>query len=248
MWIEYPSHAQPLPGYFYKTVLLITVIMLGNLMAAVTVPAATPAPEILKIEAFQKSIDIGTRFQHLPDPDNTLTLSDVVKPDAPWRKEHRSTLDLGDTDGVVWVRFSIQNRSTSQRTVVLNVDWPLWDLIELYVQDSDAAHGNLASIKSVAAEKKRLPFAFEVPCLANQQLTLYLRVHSTGVMLLPLKVWQQDAYEEMCLNRNLFLGMFFGFLIAMCLYNASLSFFTQDNSYTYYVVYVLSVILYCLCP
>ena len=75
---------------------------------------------------------------------------------------------------------------------------------------------------------------------------MYLRVHSTGVLLLPLKIWQQQAYEKMGLSRNLFLGIFFGFLIAMCLYNASLSFFTQDNSYTYYAVYVLSVMLYCL--
>ncbi len=130
--------------------------------------------------------------------------------------------------------------------MVLNIDWPFLDLIELYVQNKDATHRNLASIKSVTAKKNRLPFAFEFPCLANQQLTLYLRVHTAGVLLLPLKIWQQDAYEQMCLYRNLFLGMFFGFLIAMCLYNASLSFFTQDNSYTYYVMYVLSVILYCL--
>lgn len=77
-------------------------------------------------------------------------------------------------------------------------------------------------------------------------MTLYLRLHSTGGLLLPLKIWQYGAYEKMCLSRNLFLGIFFGFLIAMCLYNASLSFFTRDNSYIYYSVYVLSVILYCL--
>jgi hypothetical protein len=244
--IEFSSYVLLLSGYFFRVVFLILLIMLWGLLAASEIPAATPAPDILKIDASQKSVDIGTGFQHLLDSENTLTLADVVKPDAPWRKEYRSTLHIGDSDNTIWVRFRIQNRSTSRRTMVLNVDWPFWDLIELYVQDGDALHRNSDSIKPVAAKKNRLPFAFEFSCLANQQLTLYLRVHSTGVLLLPLKIWQLHAYEQMCLYRNLFIGIFLGFLIAMCLYNASLSYFTQDTSYSYYMVYVLSVILYCL--
>ncbi len=229
-----------------KAVWLISLIMFGSLMATVAVPAALPAPEILKMDASQKSIDIGNRLQRLIDPGNTFTLNDIIQPDAPWKNEYPPILHTKSADDIVWVRFSIQNTSPSRQSMVLNIDWPFWSLMELYVQDGDAAHSNFDSIKSVAVKKNRLPFAFEFPCLPNQQLILYLRVHSTGVNLLPLKLWQQEAYEKMGLYRNLFLGIFFGFLIAMCLYNASLSFFTQDNSYIYYSVYVLSVILYCL--
>lgn len=236
----------PCLSAFLKTVLLITVIISGSIIATTAVSKAPPASEILKIDADQNSIDIGTGFQHLLDPENILTINDVIQPDAPWQKEYRPTLHLGGADDVVWVRLSLENSTTSRRTMVLNVDWPFWDLIELYVQDQDATNGGLDAIKSVAPKKNRLPFAFEFSCLAGQQLTLYLRVHSTGVLLLPLKIWQLQAYEQMSLHRNLFLGIFFGVLIAMCLYNASLSFFTQDNSYTYYAVYVVSVLLYCL--
>jgi diguanylate cyclase len=215
--IESPFYVLLLSGYFFRAVFLIIIIMLWGLLATGDVPAATPAPGLLKIDASQKSVDIGTGFQHLLDSEKTFTLADVVKPDAPWRKEYRSKLHLGASDDIIWIRFSVQNRSTSQQTMVLNVDWPFWDLIELYVQDGDVAHRNIASIRSVTAKKNRLPFAFEFPCPANQQLNLYLRVHSSGVLLLPLKIWKLHAYEQMCLYRNLFLGMFFGVLIAMCI-------------------------------
>ena len=242
--IDSAPYASSLSASFYRTVLLISVIVFGTLMATAAVPG--PPPDILDMGASRKSLDIGSSLQHLMDPGNTLTLNDVIQPDAPWKKEDPSRLHTGAAHDIVWVRFSIQNRSRSRQILVLNVDWPFWHLMELYVQDGSAASNNLGAIKSVPPKKNQLPFAFEFPCLPNQQLTLYLRAHSTGLLLLPLKIWQQEAYEKMGLSRNLFLGMFFGFLIAMCLYNASLSFFTQDNSYTYYAVYVLSVMLYCL--
>jgi len=229
---------------FYKIVLLISVIVFETLITTAAVPA--PPPDILKIDASRKSIDIGSSLQHLMDPGNTLTLDDVIQPETPWKKSYPPRLHTGAAHDIIWVRFRVQNRSTSRQTLVLNVDWPFWHLMELYVEDGGTMHDNSGAIKSVPPKKNRLPFAFEFPCLANQQLTLYLRVHSTGVLLLPLKIWQQQAYEKMGLSRNLFLGMFFGFLMAMCLYNASLSFFTQDDSYTYYAVYVLSVMLYCV--
>nr|WP_321401675.1 diguanylate cyclase [uncultured Desulfobacter sp.] len=242
--IDNAPYASSLSASFYRTVLLISVIVFWTLMATAAVPA--PLPDILKMDASQKSIDVGSRIQHLMDPGNTLTLNDVIQPDTPWKKAYPPRLHTGAAHDIVWVRFRVQNISLSRQTLVLNVDWPFWHLMELYVQDGDVGHNTLDAIKSVPPQKNRLPFAFEFPCLANQQLTLYLRVHSTGVLLLPLKIWQRQAYEKMGLFRNLFLGMFFGFLIAMCLYNASLSFFTQDDSYTYYAVYVLSVMLYCL--
>lgn len=169
-----------------------------------------------------------------------------------WSKSNRSPLYLGLTDDILWIRFAVKAGDGAMSEWVLNIDWPFFDMIEMHVYLPKKKEWHVhyypprKNGERNSSIKGHLPYAFRFSCPEHESREIYLRLHSYSIMLIPIRIWQADAYHRMSLNRNLFLGLFFGILIAMFCYNTSLFLFTKDSSYAYYSVYVFSIILYAL--
>ena len=87
-------------------------------------------------------------------------------------------------------------------------------------------------------------FEFPLELAAGEQVTLLLRADSQYFSYLPLFVWDKAAYESHSVEVHNWYFLGFGALLALLLYNLSLSIFVRDRAYIFYCSYVVSILIY----
>ncbi|WP_156879124.1 sensor domain-containing diguanylate cyclase [Oceanobacter kriegii] len=151
-------------------------------------------------------------------------------------------------DQPIWLYVRLQWQQPLQDARWLQVAWPYLTRVEAHVRDLRSNEWvSMASAKSHwAGEHNYLPHVVPLIDDGFQDVELFLRVESPAKLIVPLKIWKSHAYESWDNTRTLWLGMFFGVLLAMAVYNFSLTVFVRDSSYGFYGLYVLSMLFYTL--
>lgn len=230
----------------FRIVLLFCIVWVSSNSAL----AQSAVP--VELRADLHSIHLGEEVQYLVADRNHTDIQDILqeKTEKLWQSAPSSPLFLGNSVSRVWVRFGLVSSGEIPSDWILQTTWPFFDQIELYLFDKKSGRivrprpkENQEAFSPLATH---LPFAFVLPAYPFMDQVVYLKLHSSAKMLLPLRIMQKSTFEKETLYRHIFLGLFFGTLLAMCCYNTSLFFFTRDDSYAFYVVYVISIILYTL--
>ncbi len=73
--------------------------------------------------------------------------------------------------------------------------------------------------------------------------TIWMRVESEGPMAVPLRFWPESAFDAHRTDLGLGLGLFFGFLLALSLYNGFLAISLRSSVYGLYAVWLLALVL-----
>lgn len=234
-----------------KAVLLFVLSLCVVLWGVIHLSSSNHMDPVI-VERGEPGTELVFDIHYLIATDRQVTFQDIIAPssDQQWRRVDKQPLFLGSVDGAVWVRLVIPNRAPSSVSRVMMISWPFFDLIEAHVAKPQI-DGRVESFHSenwrlLSPLQGHLPCAFALPATSSEEQTVYLHLSSDSKILLPLQVVSEDLFQQEVLVRLLLLGLFFGTLLAMCCYNTSLFIFTGDDSYAYYVIYVLSIVLYTL--
>ena len=122
------------------------------------------------------------------------------------------------------------------------------DHIELYLPGSDGefvlAQRTGDALPYGSRQIRQNNYLFELPLQPGQSTTAYLRLHSQGSVQAPLSLWSAEAYMEDQPTRLYVLGMIYGVLLVMAVYNLFIYLSVRDVSYLYYILYIASFGLY----
>ena len=83
-------------------------------------------------------------------------------------------------------------------------------------------------------------FLFPVHGIA-QDITIIVRIQSEGPIKAPLRIWKKADFIEYSGAHKLFMGLFFGYMIAMALSNLFIYATTRNSTFAVYTGYVLSI-------
>ncbi|MFG0381827.1 diguanylate cyclase [Pseudomonas sp. zbq_18] len=165
-----------------------------------------------------------------------------------WQTVKGSSLSLGRQAGAVWVRLQVHNAS-AQSDWRLLVEWPILDLIELRTLESATGlwsplqqAGDHLPLSAWPQATRQPTFPLLLP--AGESRWIYLRLHSEENLVAPMQLLTKDAFDQQELTQRMLLGLFFGAMLAVLLYNASLFLFTGSQSYVWYTFYLLAVVVY----
>ena len=165
-----------------------------------------------------------------------------------WQPVKGSSLSLGRQAGAVWVRLQVHNAS-AQSDWRLLVEWPILDLIELRTLESATGlwsplqqAGDHLPLSAWPQATRQPTFPLFLP--AGESRWIYLRLHSEENLVAPMQLLTKDAFDQQELTQRMLLGLFFGAMLAVLLYNASLFLFTGSQSYVWYTFYLLAVVVY----
>lgn len=190
---------------------------------------------------------LWTRFALVEDPSGTWTLDDVQGLDAErWQTVAADDVpSFGYTESAWWARFQVVNR-VPEAVWVLEVANKSLDYVTLFTptdsgyvaqQVGDALPFNLRPVRHRNA-------VFNVSMPSGEEHTYYLRLASRGPVSLPVRIWSAEAFLQKDQQVQFFLGVFFGILTIMVIYNLTLYVVFRDRSYLYYVLYIATYILY----
>lgn len=164
---------------------------------------------------------------------------------------HDEVLNAGYSTSVFWLRVDLAYAATpspAPRQWLLELAYPPLDNLELYLPDAQGTY-RLAqrtgdALPYASRQIRQNNYLFELPLRPGQATTAYLRLQSEGSIQAPLTLWSAQAYLEDQPTRLYVLGMIYGVLLVMLVYNLFLYLSVRDVSYLYYILYIASFGLY----
>lgn len=207
----------------------------------------------VEFDEHTQELPLGAAMQVFEDVSGLADIAAVTSP-ALAGHFHPSTqkvFNAGYSRSVFWVRLDLSYRPQAlpgPQPWLLELAYPPLDHVELYVPDAQRGW------QLVRQTGDALPFAsreiaqnnylFTLNLKPEQPQRVYLRVQSQGSIQLPLSLWSPTAYLESMPARIYVLGIIYGVLLAMLVYNLFIYLSVRDPSYLYYICYIASFGLY----
>lgn len=197
--------------------------------------------QALLLSAASSGQSINAQVELLEDTTGTLNIADMASPEVQQRfVPSSSSASVGLSRSAWWIKISLRRAADAPAQWWLeNGGITIMDL-RLYLPD-----GQGGWIERLSGEQ--VPYAvgrdheyrrqvFRLPLLDEQPLTLYLRSYAPRGNSFPLKVWQLSDLNQYAATENLGLGLLYGIILALMLYNLFILISLRDAAYFWYVL------------
>lgn len=210
---------------------------------------ATSIPRVMAfdvVEIADSSLEIHIPRQTLgvyEDKDKSLTYQDISAPGFQASfKPYPSTVIFNKNHSYFWVKINIVDKSSNYKKWLLQA--PLHtDIIEAYIPLGNGKMKKLIAGQLIKFSERQYSIraiAFDLPPTRDEMYTIYIKTYSNTVVDLSYLISDQTRYTDILASTNYFLGIIYGILFLMAMYNFILYFSIHDKVYIYYVLYTLS--------
>jgi two-component system, sensor histidine kinase LadS len=195
----------------------------------------------------------GSYLRILEDPSVLLQLSDLQAPDSKfnWQLSASDIPNFGYSKSAFWFALDLKNDAATGLQRILEIGYPLLDKVELY--QGNIQHGQFIATDEPIIVGDNQPFSqrvishrnflipLEIP--PSSSLRLSFRVESGSSVQFPLTLWDNNALFESEQFTLIYLGICFGGLLMILIYNLFLYFSLDDRSYLYFVFTLFFIVL-----
>ena len=195
------------------------------------------------LEKRSNDIEVGGELISIyRDSTGTMSLRDVISANG-FEVNRKKFPTNTDPSSAYWLRFVVKTRDIETKNWLLEVLDPHIDEVELY---ESTAHGivkrSLGQIKRFEdRDYQHKNFLFDIHLQPNTQKTFYVKIKSWQHVNFMLRLQTDKFFTFYSLNEYYLLGIYYGILIIMAIYNLLLFFSTREKVYLFYVAYVLSI-------
>ncbi|WP_044872277.1 hybrid sensor histidine kinase/response regulator [Pseudomonas sp. LFM046] len=200
-----------------------------------------------------RNVPLGQYMDVFEDVRGDASIEDITSPalDGIFRRNEKPVLNAGYSRSVFWLRVDLDYRPRVQGGVqdwLLELAYPPLDHLDLYVPDGQGGYvlaqrtGDALPFSS--RQIKQNNYVFDLALQPNQPQRIYLRLQSEGSIQAPLTLWLPQAFLEEQPERIYVLGIIYGVLLVMLIYNLFIFLSVRDTSYLYYILYIGSFGLY----
>ena len=230
----------------FLPLLILTLLCLSKISVA--------EPINLLLDPSIGQYPLGLKVDLLQDTKNDLTLQQVLSPDM---AEHfvRSTQKVPNfayTDATWWAKVTLNSASTKTQAWLLEVAFPQLDEISVFLVGADdkqhLQQAHSGDLQPFAKRPLNYPnFVFELVVPAQPQaMTLLIRVRSQSTVTLPMTLYTPQAYAQTSYHNALGLGLYYGIMLVMVIYNLIIYIGIRERSYLYYVINIAAFALFML--
>lgn len=194
---------------------------------------------------------LGPRLALLEDRDASLDAEQAFAKalGGEFKPAVNADQSLGVTSSVWWVYFTLENPRDSRQSLVLRQLYPLIDYVDLWEDGGTASgrrqSGDMLPFSSRDVKLNELAFNIDMPPRASKRFLM--RFQTAGSMSIRLRLIDAESLVAVVADERLLQGIFFGWLIALALYNLFLYVLVRDFSYFLYVVYAVTFGLFIAC-
>ncbi|HEX5278333.1 MAG TPA: diguanylate cyclase [Fluviicoccus sp.] len=204
------------------------------------------AAGVLAVDPEAPRLTLGRSLDYLADPTLKLGAAHVMQQPG-WQAVRNDTANFGYSHSALWLRVRLLNPSPQAQTRLLEVGYPVLDKVQIWVQPSAGPAGYwLMGDKRPFAERPVLHRHFLAPVElpGSGSADLLIRIETGSSVQVPLNLWQPDAFRQHDEQTSLILGIYFGIMLSMLLYNGFLCFSLRETQYAWYVGYVASITVF----
>ncbi len=191
---------------------------------------------------------LSNRFSYLEDATTTQTLDNILAPDAQARfkpvAQGSTSTNFGATDSAIWLKIELQTETAAPTRWMLEVDNAPMDRLDVYLSRADGSFDHQVGGDSLPFDQRSVQHHNHVKSLdlaPGSTSTLYLRVASQGVVMVPTTLWQPAALWQEDQKTYSVFSLYLGLLIGLLLYNLLLFVSVRDPAYLLYASMVACI-------
>ncbi len=198
------------------------------------------------IQLSEEILQIRQQGSLLVDSTSLLSFKEILDlPKEKWNEVDSDIPMLGLSKFNYWYQIDIANHSQKEQVFYLDINNPLIDTIDLYVLKGERLvkefhtgdHYSFFS-RPLATQSFMFPISLNKKDLAQ----IVIRIRSQDQALLPISFGSREAMYQSKSRSELIFGIYIGLMLVMFLYNTIIYVTTQDRSYLYYIIYILSLL------
>lgn len=211
---------------------------------ALLVGSSLSADDKIRVSKDIERLPLGKAVYYLEDPERKLTFEDITKPDvgSKFIKSDKDSLDFGQLNYNYWFRLSFENDTPESVSKLIEINYSNIDIVQFYKPNLDGTYSKEESgmlFPFSARSFKNRNFVYQIDLQPGQQKTYYLMTWTSGGLNIPLTLWDKETFSQYNADVQHGLGLYYGVMIVMILYNIFIFFSVRDVSYFYYVCYIL---------
>ncbi|OLU30354.1 hybrid sensor histidine kinase/response regulator [Pseudomonas sp. PA27(2017)] len=226
---------------------LILLLALCPLLASAAGPAV--------FDERTRVLPLGEHIAVFEDVRGDKSIDDVTSSalQGSFRQHDKAVLNAGYSRSAFWLRIDLRYQprgaaSVNPQSWLLELAYPPLDHLELYEEGADGrfrlTHRTGDALPFSSREIRQNNYLFALEFQPEQVRRVYLRLESQGSIQAPLSLWSPAAYLEEQPARIYVLGIIYGVLLVMAIYNLFIFISVRDTSYLYYIFYIASFGLY----
>ena len=181
------------------------------------------------------------------DKEGQFTIDDIVSDlfAEKFKPVDQIKQQVGFFDVTKWLRFEIDNQSDEAEWLI-EFAFPLVYELEMYTKEGEdltLLHKGGAIYPFHHREITHRNFVYHLEIEPGTSKTYYVKAVGGADLHPPIILWSHHRFIEKTEHEFLVLGIFYGVIIAMILYNLFLFFSLRVRSYLYYVLVISFALL-----
>ncbi|MFV9684214.1 diguanylate cyclase domain-containing protein [Pseudomonas sp. NY15367] len=226
-----------LQRFAFLLALLLGLSTTGLAMASVTLTDAS------------SGMPLNAYIELLEDTDGSLTIDDLAAPEQQSRfHPANGRASVGQSLNPWWIKLTLQRDMRAPARWVLEVGSVTQLDLQLYQPNGQGGWQLRQSGERVPFRESRdHPYrrmVFDLPPLGEQPTTFYLRAFDPAGNSFPLRIWQLEDLTQLAARENLGLGVIYGVVFALLLYNLFILISLRDHAYFWYVLTTAFALLF----
>ena len=227
--------------------LKILLFIFSHLLLTNSLLAQDPPPIVINDTTTHYLL--ASNFSLLKDEEKRLTIQDVISPAIKqafvYKKEQK--FNFGRINATYWFKFQIKNVTNTKIDLFLKINYHGIDKIDLYIVEKNNTLIVKRSGDQIPFDQReihhRIPL-FRLTLNAHQQQKYYLKVEENGGTLnMPISFWTPEAHAQEDYKEQYILGIYYGVLVIVLLFNLFLFRTLGDRTYLNYVLYIFCMMI-----
>ncbi|MFJ7667224.1 diguanylate cyclase [Lysinibacillus sp. NPDC097195] len=222
-----------------KSVIILS-IMVAIFGMQLLFPLTSHATELAK------PIVLGKHYDIFRDPSKSIAIEDILSGqyDQSFEKSTDNYLFFWHTKDTIWLRLNVGDIIQDKQASYWFESVDKLDNIEMYLVKDDGSYtvqkSGIAHIKEQKIHYRSNLFTITDPTITE----IYVKLDGALPISLISYLSTTDSFIEKTISYKFFVGIFYGFMLALLIYNLFLFFSLKEKAYFYYVLYMCSFIFY----
>lgn len=189
---------------------------------------------------------LGMHMQYLEDANGSLTLQQLITAPDRMRASDKPIPNFGFTKSVVWFHLRLTSNDPTPTRWLLENQYSLMDDVRVYLVQGGRMVHKIESGRMLPFALREIQHRNNIYTLylhSGEELDLYFRVRTTSSLQLPLVPWTPQAFFNQDHAEQYVLGIYYGILVSMLVFNLLIYVTMRHVSYLHYVHYIVFWIL-----
>lgn len=206
------------------------------------------AQATIVLTSTNSGVHLNGHIELLEDPGAKLTIGNMTDSAIQARfKPANGRASVGQSQNPWWIKITLQRSDDAPKLWWLEIGSVTQLDLRLYLPEPNGSWQARQSGERVSHKAGRdhefRHMLFKLPELDQAPLTFYIRTYDPAGNSFPMRAWQLDDLTQKAAEENLALGVVYGIIAALLLYNLFIFLSLRDSAYFWYVLTTAAALL-----